>query len=39
MIAAPACVGVPTKKVLSISLIVTPGEIEKFAILSFYYKY
>jgi hypothetical protein len=25
--------------VLSISLIVTPGEIEKFAILSFYYKY
>jgi hypothetical protein len=25
--------------VLSISLIVTPGEIEKFAIFIFYYKY
>jgi hypothetical protein len=39
MIAAPACTGCPVKKVLSISLIVTPGEIEKFAIFIFYYKY
>jgi hypothetical protein len=35
MIAAPACTGCPVKNVLSISLIATPGEDVKFAILFF----